>query len=221
MPGAVGDADGEAGGHAGMDPGVDLAANPPGRSAQRRADDLRRAHPVWSLVAPFLGVRTEDRDWDSGAAGERRVGRWLGRLPAGWHVVHAVPVGRRGADIDHVVVGRPGVFTINTKHHPEATVWVGDRRILVDGRPTAYLDASLTEAARARRLLSSACGFDVPVVPVVAVLARRLVMRGRPQGVEVVRGQMLAGWLCRRPPRLPVAAVERVYDVARRAATWR
>lgn len=199
----------------------DLAANRPGRSAQRRADDLRRAHPVWSLLAPILGARTEDRDWETGAAGERRIGRWLGHLPQGWHVVHAVPVGRRGADIDHVVVGAPGVFTVNTKHHPEATVWVGDRQILIDGRKTAYLQASLTEGARSRRLLSSACRFDVPVEPVIALLARRIVVRGQPHGVHVLRGQALVGWLCRRPPQLPPRAVEQIYRIARRPATWR
>ena len=32
-----------------------------------------------------------------------------------WHVIHSVP-SEKGADIDHVVIGPAGVFTLNTKN---------------------------------------------------------------------------------------------------------
>jgi len=47
--------------------------------------------------------------------------RLLRRSPR-WRVLHSVPLrDARGAvrgDIDHVLIGPPGVVTINTKHHP-------------------------------------------------------------------------------------------------------
>ena len=72
-------------------------------------------------------LREKAKSWDIGGDGEEIVG---GVLDAGlselegWHVIHSVVVSRGGGDIDHVVVGPPGVFTLNTKHHPEKTVWV-------------------------------------------------------------------------------------------------
>jgi hypothetical protein len=52
-------------------------------------------------------------------------GRKLGQKAAlGRHVLHAVPVGDRGSDIDHVVIGHGGVYTVNTKTHliPNVTI---------------------------------------------------------------------------------------------------
>lgn len=48
-----------------------------------------------------------------GAAGERKVGAILDRLGPDWHVLHGVWLGR--GDIDHVLVGPGGTFTIETK----------------------------------------------------------------------------------------------------------
>ncbi len=47
-------------------------------------------------------------------------------------MIHSVVISRGGGDIDHVVVGTPGVFTLNTKHHPEKTVWVSGDVYSVD-----------------------------------------------------------------------------------------
>ncbi len=42
-----------------------------------------------------------------------------------WRVLHAIPVGERGSDIDHLAIGPAGVFTINAKYHAGAKIWVG------------------------------------------------------------------------------------------------
>jgi hypothetical protein len=46
----------------------------------------------------------------------------LPRLADQWRVRHAVPIGDKGSDIDHVVIGPGGVFTINAKHHPDSAI---------------------------------------------------------------------------------------------------
>lgn len=44
------------------------------------------------------------------------------------------PSGAADADIDHVLVGPAGVFTVNAKHHPSASVWVGGDTFIVNGQ---------------------------------------------------------------------------------------
>ena len=82
----------------------------------------RQAAPVKTLLARVLGVHTDERAWRIGADGEEAVAARLAKLGGHWRVLHAVPVGDRGSDIDHVVIGPAVVFTINSKHHPHASV---------------------------------------------------------------------------------------------------
>ena len=98
------------------------------------------------------------------------VGRLLDKLPDGWAVLHAVPVGKGDTDIDHVVIGPGGVFTINTKNHSGQKVWVAGRTFMVNGQKQPHLRNAGHEAQRASRLLSAAAGFRVDVVPVIAVV---------------------------------------------------
>ena len=131
------------------DPGWDdLARTRPGSAAQARARDLRREHPLLA-AAEVLGLRTEARAFAAGARGERAVGRRLNRWGArrGWHVLHAVPVGQRGTDIDHVVIGPFGVVTVNTKA-TTTSVWVGEHAILIGATKVDYLRKSRAEARR-------------------------------------------------------------------------
>ena len=83
-----------------------------------------------------------------------------------------MPVGERGADIDHVVIGPGGVFTINTKHHPKAAIWVGGETFMVNGGRVPYIRNSRFEAKRASRMLSEHVGFPVPLTGLIAVVGR-------------------------------------------------
>lgn len=53
--------------------------------------------------------------WDRGATGEEEIGRLLEELDDGWLTLHDVDTGR--GNIDHVVIGPGGIFTIETKSH--------------------------------------------------------------------------------------------------------
>src|SRR5205823_4103462 len=72
------------------------------------------------LVAIFAILRyvlplVERRD--RGAQGEEHVGALLDALgERGWRVIHDASFGH--GNVDHIVVGPPGVFTIETKSHP-------------------------------------------------------------------------------------------------------
>jgi Nuclease-related domain len=209
----------------GRDPDPDdLARNEPGASASARARELRREHPLLTSAAAVLGIRTSAQSFADGARGERTVGRQLSKWAAryGWHVLHAVPVGQRGADIDHVVIGPFGVITVNTKTTVTA-VWVGKYGLTVGGKPVDYLRKSRTEASRAGRLLDRATGLSVPVQPVIVFVgARRVVIRrGGPADVAVLPSpRTLRQWLRRQAPVLEPSQVDAVYAAARRPATW-
>ena len=209
----------------GRDPDSDdLARNEPGASASARARELRREHPLLTSAAAVLGIRTSAQSFADGARGERTVGRQLSKWAAryGWYVLHAVPVGRRGADIDHVVIGPFGVITVNTKTTVTA-VWVGEYGLTVGGKSVDYLRKSRSEASRAGRLLDRATGLSVPVQPaIVFVGARRVaIRRGGPADVAVLPSpRALRQWLRKQAPVLEPSQVDAIYEAARRPASW-
>jgi hypothetical protein len=170
-------------------------------------------------------VPPEERAWRIGADGEERVGRVLAKLVKRhpeWRVLHSIPVGVRGSDIDHLVIGPAGVFTLNTKHHPGARIWVGENTFLVNGARQPYLRNSRHEAERASRLLTAACGFPVEgIAVVVPVNAAGLVVKSPPLSVHVVNRQRLTRWLLGRGWTLNQATVDAIYETARRPAIWR
>lgn len=203
---------------------VDLALTRPGASARARADAARDDAPVRTFFARLLGVHTEERAWRIGADGEEKVASKFDRLirkDPRWRVLHAIPVGSRGSDIDHLLVGPGGVFTINTKHHPGAKIWVADGTFMVNGRRQPYIRNSRHEAARAARLLTAACEFPVSVEGViVAVRADAVTVKSPPDGVHVVPRIQVVRWLRRRTEVHSPAAVDAIYAAARRSTTW-
>lgn len=203
----------------------DLAAHRPGAMAREQALVLKQAAPVRTLLARALGVHTDERAWRVGADGEELVGAQLRRLAKKdprWMFLHAIPVGEKGSDIDHLVVGPGGVFTLNAKHHPRANVWVRGDTFMVNGQRTRYIHNSRHEGTRASRLLTKACGFPVAVRSVVVpVGADRMTIKEPPSDVSIVNRRALAQWLRAQAPTLSEGQVLAIYDVARRADIWR
>jgi hypothetical protein len=164
--------------------------------------------------------------WYQGVLGERRVAEQLDRLGDGWTVLHSVPVGRGASDIDHVVIGQAGVFTINTKYSPGKTVWVAGYGLYVDGHPQRYVRNSVTEAARASDLLSKAVGMTVPTVGlIVFVDPGRMTLKSDAGGgedtpeIRVLHNSQLPGALRGRPIFSP-EQVARIVAIAVKPETW-
>ncbi|WP_448006158.1 nuclease-related domain-containing protein [Agromyces bauzanensis] len=172
----------------------------------------------------FFGVSPLGREaepWYTGALGELEVARRLAGLGPGWYVLHAVPVGSGASDLDHVVIGPTGVFTINTKHHRGQNVWVGARRILVNGQRTDHLRNAAYEGKRTSKLLSVSARMLVDVTPIIAIVgARRMTVRVRPYTVAVLREFELVGWLQRHPVTLTPEQVQQLAALAAKPATW-
>ncbi len=201
---------------------ADLATRRAGAGPALRVRQLRIGNPVLRVLARAAGLRTRDQAWRIGAAGEIKVGAHLNRLRRhGWHILHSIPLGR-GGDIDHLLIGPAGVFTANTKHHPNARVTVGHSVIFVRGWQTTHISQALREAGRTRSALSSALGCSVIVEPLVIIHGARVSgwLLQRPRGVKVLPSWAATWWL-RLPRHHPDADIEAIYAAARDPATWR
>jgi len=208
----------------------DLAADAPGTRPQQQADRLRAERMEklrkesrfwWFLRRHFVGTTTEERSWRVGARGEMVVGQQLATLGPAWAVLHSIEVGNRGADIDHLVIGPPGVFTINTKHHPRGSIFVDGDTFMVNGKHYPYVANSRFEAKRAANSLSRTVGFRVPVTPLIVPLGfRKIVVRETPRGVFVIAASDIVPWLAGYPRIFPPHIIPTIHEQARISTTW-
>ncbi|WP_201774468.1 nuclease-related domain-containing protein [Demequina sediminicola] len=209
---------------------IDLASNLPGHGLRIEAAAEWEAAKSRSKIAAYANryvfkEHTQERAWRAGAEGEEYVGARLNKLrDKGCRVLHSVPVGTKGSDIDHVVIGPGGVYTVNTKNHSGKKIWVAKYQMRVDGSPVPYLRNSRHEASRAKRLLESHVDFDVPVLGCVVVLTGSFVpevtYKQQPDDVRILDKWDVPRWFKRRARILEPAQVDHLFEVARRSTTW-
>lgn len=200
--------------------GHDLAGNTAGSAVAEQATQLRPGL-LQRWIARLSGQRTAATSWEVGARGERIVGRRLERLRAnGWHVLHSIPLAS-GADIDHLIIGPGGVFTVNTKHHRGARVSVTGDWVRVNGYQHPYIRNSRHEAASAGRRLRGALGWPVEVRGVVVFVgAGSLKVRQAPADVLVTSDAGVTSLFTSRPPVMAPDVAQTVFQIARRSQIW-
>jgi len=196
-------------------------------AAQSVIEELLREHaltPPRSPLARFLGFSPLDAASVSrylGARGEIAVAAVLAELPAGWEVFHAVPVGDRGSDIDHVVIGPGGVIAITTKHHPGEYIWVGGSTFMVSGHKEAYLHSAISGAERVTTLIRSRVPLLEAARPVIALVdPKQITIRYRPEHVAVLDARDLRRWLIDLPEVLSDADAHQVAALLDDPAFW-
>jgi hypothetical protein len=157
-------------------------------------------------------VSAETTAWRRGAKGERHTARRLRRLGRGWTVFHDLAIPGSRANADHLVIGPPGAFLIDTKHYrgrltltPEGTLWYGHHPL------TSVLATARWEAA----VLSQALG--TTVTPMLCVHGTQL-----PWGelmtkdIPVLAPDRVATTLRALPPLLDEVHVVLLSEQARR-----
>jgi hypothetical protein len=157
---------------------------------------------VVAIASRISGPRFDH--WLQGALGEESVGALLDTLTdEGWLVIHDASLGR--GNVDHIVVGQGGVFTIETKSHR--------------GRiPVTRLDPYwLKQAYAGRKLIERITGMKVEALLVFSEAWLVGKMPARREGVTVLPARMLAWYLSRRKPVMSAQHAAEVGEALRLA----
>jgi hypothetical protein len=155
----------------------------------RAAGQHARAKANRLSLLRFFGGRFK-RDygtWSRGAEGEEVVGRIIEGLAAeGWCVIHDISFGR--GNIDHIVIGPGGIFTVETKSHAG--------KIPIDRIDQRMISQAYAE----KKTLETITGMEVQALLVFsrAYLVGRVPAWRR--GVAILPARMLAGFFERRRP---------------------
>ncbi|MBA2726389.1 MAG: NERD domain-containing protein [Actinobacteria bacterium] len=198
-----------------------LITNKAGASARERAKQLRNAQPVRTRLARILKEHTPERAYRVGATGEETVGSRLDRLPQDeWMALHDIVLNNKGTNLDHLVIGPPGIFSINTKHHPKAKILVSEKSFQVNGYRTNYFPVAVHEANKVASALSRAMGKEAIVRPLIVVMGAELEVKTKPAGVAVIRRRDLPKWFTKLPRTLSDQELRLLRRVAGRPSTW-
>jgi len=170
--------------------------------------DLRERVPAQSLIEKLLDewdagrihpdpsghivVEEDARGWYDGVLGERQTALELALLGPEWTVLHSIPIGERGTDIDHLVIGPPGVFVINSKRHPGRTVTAGGMGMRINGDGVTHVRSISGQVAQVERILSQRCGFAVPVEGILSFVDVDRVVIKAPLGQGTGLGRIRA-----------------------------
>lgn len=136
--------------------------------------------------------------WLRGAEGERAVGAICAELEAdGWRAIHDVSLGH--GNIDHILIGPGGIFTIETKSHRG--------RIPID-----HIDPKMLKQAYAeKKLLERITGQKVQAL---LVFSRAYLVGSVPaqrQGITILPARMLRHYCSRRRPVMDQSDAERIH----------
>lgn len=161
------------------------------------------------------------KSWYTGALGEIAVAGVLTHLGPGWTVLHSVPIRDGEGDIDHVVIGPAGVFTINTKSHAGQSVWIAGYGLLISGQKTNYIATAQREATFAAERLSLKSGLTVPVTPILALVnPGPWKVKAVPDGGVVVSPDQRLLQVIHGTRIFSDSQVERIVSVAISPHTW-
>jgi hypothetical protein len=185
---------------------------------------LQGTKAVRTPLARFFGrspLGPDSRGWYLGAQSSIEAGAHLALLPADWTVFHALPLGNHGTDIDHLVVGPGGLFTIKTKLHLGKRVSVIGRTLLVAGHRAPYIRSAEFEADRVTQVIRSRIPLVVPAQSILAIVgAKQLTIEQMPRRVTVVDVRHLRRALLKLRPVLTTDESSAIVAVIDDPATW-
>lgn len=163
----------------------------------------------------FYTVRPKLRALRLGMEGERAVGQFLERMrKQGYEVFHDV-LGE-GFNIDHVLIGSAGVFTIETKtwsksNNGHARIQFDGERLLVNGfEPERNVPAQVrAQAGWLRRTLEESTGRHFDVLPVVVFPGWYVeAVGGARRAMWVLEPKALPAFIANEPTRLAMEEVK-------------
>ena len=150
--------------------------------------------------------------WERGADGEVATAMVLQGLPTGWVVLHDLHwPGRRFANIDHVVIGPPGVFVVDSKNW-SGRIEVSNDVLRQNGRQREKAVAGAADSALA--LAEQLTRVDASRVHPVLCFVRDEQLTGWARDVMVCSTQNLVAMLTTRAPSfVPMRVTEIAAEV--------
>lgn len=180
-----------------------------------------RARSFLARIFGFSPLPSGARALYRGAVGEVAVSDALAQLGPDWLVLDSVPVAKDGGDVDHVVIGPCGVFTIAIRNHAGSAIWVGGAVVLVDGERVPHIRETEFEAVRAAQLLSDAVSSRIEVTPCLVVVApRSLTVARPPRRVAILTPRELRPWLKGLEQVYTRTQLDQLGAAARERDTW-
>ena len=156
--------------------------------------------------------------WQIGAGGEVRTGRLLAPLESeGFRILHDRKIPRAGsANIDHIVLGPPGVFVVETKSYSGSLQIRGDEIFVAGRRKNGWIDEVNREAMAVQTALGAElAALGLTVTRVICVHRADLPwFKSEVRGVRVVSGKDLISRLRKAVPILSPADIERLAALA-------
>lgn len=170
---------------------------------------VKLGHELWRPAQ-------QTRAWARGAEGERATADVLGKLEAdGLRVLHDRQIPGSRANIDHIVIGAPGVFVVETKQYSGKVTARGGSLYYKGRCIDRYLDQARREAHAVRTTLDSLLApAGVDVEPIVCIHGAEQTPRRAVGGIAVVGPRGLRRLLRKRPARLDGATVARLAERA-------
>ena len=155
--------------------------------------------------------------WQTGADGELRTGRRLEPLEGeGFRILHDRRIPGSRANIDHIVIGPPGIYVVETKSLGGSLQIRGNDVFVAGRRKTGMIDEVKREALAVQTALAkelAARGWMV--TPVICVHRADLPwLRSEVAGVRIVSGKDLVKRLREADHPLAPADVERLAALA-------
>jgi hypothetical protein len=143
------------------------------------------------IIYKLLTLIRQRRDLRTGLMGELAAGEELNRLMLdGYHVYHDFPADHR-FNIDHILVGPPGVFAVETKARSKPgtrggkteyeVIYEGERLKFPSWVTRAPLDQAKNQADWLRKWLKGAVGEEVNVHPILTIPGWYINRKSRPE----------------------------------------
>ena len=148
---------------------------------------------------------------ERGAIAEEKTGSIIEGLPDGNFIVHDFNTGR--GNIDHILVGPKGVFTLEVKSH-RGTVTFDNGSLQRDGQPFEkdFLKQAWAECFAVREILATWDIKEPNVDPLIIFSNAFVKVRGKANGIVVINLKFLSTFLERLPDRLSTGEAGRIFN---------
>ena len=150
---------------------------------------------------------------DYGYKGEKEVGKILDSLTDDFKIVHDIFVDKW--NIDHLVIGPTGVYTIETKNHKG--VITNDRDVLLINDKLFeknIINQALSEAFYIKEKIEKSLGIKMFIKPVIVFAnPKTYVKANEVKGVKVLSIRMLKDYLMKNRTVLNSNYIEKIYSI--------